>query len=59
MTSRMNEMQALINRRDEVIAKFKEVERKYNEEMKVKMAAAELALNTPLDVSPIQSVELS
>ena len=59
MTSRMNEMQALINRRDEVIAKFKEVERKHNEEMKIKMAAAELALNTPLDVSPIQSVELS
>ena len=59
MTSRMNEMQALINRRDEVIAKFKEVERKHNEEMKIKMAAAELVLNSPLDVSPIQSVELS
>ena len=59
MTSRKNEMQALINRRDEVIAKFKEVERKYDEEMKIKRAAAELVLNSPLDISPIQSVELS
>jgi len=59
MTSRINEMQALINRRDAVIAKFKEVERKHNETMKIKRAAAELVLNSPLDVSPIQSVELS
>ena len=59
MTSRMNEMQALINRRDEVIAKFKEVERKHNKEMKIKRAAADLVLNSPLDISPIQSVELS
>jgi len=59
MTSRMNEMQSLINRRDEVIAKFKEVERKHSEEMKAKKAATELVRNSPLDVSPIQSVELS
>ena len=52
-------MQALINRRDEVIAKFKEVERKHNEEMKIKRAVAELMLNSPVDVSPIQGVELS
>ena len=58
MTSRINEMQALINRRDEVIAKFKEVEQKYNKEMKIK-SASDLVLNSPLDVSPIQSVELS
>ena len=59
MNSRMNEMQLLINRRDEVIAKFKEVERKHNEEMKAKIAGTELVRNSPLDVSPIQSGELS
>jgi len=59
MTYRMNEMQELINRRDEVILKLKEVEKKHSNEIKLKKEAARLAHSSKIDTSPVQSVELN
>ena len=50
----MNEMQALINRRDEVIAMFKEVEKKHSEEIKSKKETAGLLNRSKLVISPVQ-----